>query len=161
VTQGELVANEIERAVAGGAWHGPALAELLAHVSAEEAIQRPIPSAHNMWELVLHLTSWANIVHRRLSGGQAEPFEGEDWPIAHPAGEQEWTAARTALARSHERVREFVARLGDAELSAKIPGGEATIAGMLHGLAQHAAYHGGQIALLKKAVTTHHRRAAL
>jgi uncharacterized damage-inducible protein DinB len=161
VTQAELVADEIERAVAGGAWLGPALAELLAHVTAEEAIQRPIPRAHNIWELVLHLTSWANIVHRRISGGQAEPFEGEDWPVAHPEGEPEWTAARTALARSHEQVRELVARLGDAELSAKVPGGERTIADMLHGLAQHAAYHGGQIALLKKAVTKHHRRTAL
>jgi uncharacterized damage-inducible protein DinB len=161
VTQAEIVADEIERAVAGGAWHGPALAEHLAHVTAEEAIQRPIPRAHNIWELVLHLTSWANIVHRRMSGGQVEPFEGEDWPIAHPQGEPEWTAARTALARSYEQVRELAARLGDAELSAKVPGGERSIAGMLHGLAQHAAYHGGQIALLKKAVTKYHRRTAL
>jgi uncharacterized damage-inducible protein DinB len=161
MTQGEAVADEIERAVAGRAWHGPSLAELLAHVTAEEAIQRPIPRAHNIWELVLHLTSWANIVHRRITGGEPEPFDGEDWPVAHPAGEEEWTAARTALARSHERVREVVAKLGDAELSARIPSGDASIAGMLHGLAQHAAYHGGQIALLKKAVTTHHRRTAL
>jgi uncharacterized damage-inducible protein DinB len=161
VTQAEAVADEIERAVAGGAWHGPSLAELLANVTAEEAIQRPIPPAHNIWELVLHLTSWANIVHRRLTGGDGDPREGEDWPVAHPAGEAEWTAARTALARSHERVREVVARLSDVELAAKIPGGDASIAGMLHGLAQHAAYHGGQIALLKKAVTTQHRRTAL
>ena len=161
MTQSELIADEIERAVAGGAWHGPALAELLAHVTAEEAIQRPIPRGHNIWELVLHMTSWANIVHRRMSGGQVEPFEDEDWPVAHPAGEEEWTAARTALARSYERVRELVSHLSEAELSAKVPGGDRSVAGMLHGLAQHAAYHGGQIGLLKKAVTTHHRRTAL
>jgi hypothetical protein len=31
---------------------------------------------------------------------------------------------------------------------------------MLHGVTQHAAYHGGQIALLKKAVHARHRRVA-
>jgi hypothetical protein len=32
---------------------------------------------------------------------------------------------------------------------------------MINGVVQHAAYHGGQIALLKKSVSTHHRRTAL
>jgi len=32
---------------------------------------------------------------------------------------------------------------------------------MLHGVTQHGAYHGGQIALLRKAVTIHSRRTAL
>jgi hypothetical protein len=49
----------------------------------------------------------------------------------------------------------------DDELIAKAPLSERSIAGMIDGVAQHAAYHGGQIALLRKLVTTHHRRTAL
>jgi hypothetical protein len=49
----------------------------------------------------------------------------------------------------------------DAQLLATAPKSERTIFGMVSGVAQHAAYHGGQIAMLKKIVTVHHRRTAL
>ena len=150
----------MKQALAGDAWHGPSLNELLDGVTSEEAAQRPIPSAHNIWELVLHITSWANITRRRLTGGRAEPEEGEDWPLAGNFSEKNWESARAALAESHERLREVVARLSDDELAAKVPKGERSVANMLHGLTQHDAYHGGQIALLKKALSSHHRRTA-
>jgi uncharacterized damage-inducible protein DinB len=159
-TEGERIAMEIGQAVTGDAWHGPSLNELLDGVTSEDAIQRPIPSAHNIWELVLHITSWANITRRRLTGGQVEPEEGEDWPLPGPISGTGWDAARSALAESHERLREVVAGLSDEELARNVPKGERSVSNMLHGATQHAAYHGGQIAILKKAITIRHRGAA-
>ena len=159
-TEGERIAIEIGQALAGDAWHGPSLKELLDGVTSEEAIQRPIPSAHNIWELVLHITSWANITRRRLTGGRVEPEEGEDWPVPDPPSDTGWAAARSALVASHERLREVVAGLSDEELTRKVPKGERSVSNMLHGATQHAAYHGGQIAILKKAMNTHHPREA-
>lgn len=161
MTQGEILADELRRALRGDAWHGPALQEVLAQVSAEEAMQRPLPSAHNIWELVLHIASWANIAARRINGGQVEPYEGEDWPVVHEFTQERWEAACRTMAESYERLSEVVLGMTDEELMAKAPKSERTIAGMVNGVVQHAAYHGGQIALLKKSVTTHHRRAAL
>ncbi|HEX2723886.1 MAG TPA: DinB family protein [Gemmatimonadaceae bacterium] len=160
MTHGELVADEIRRALRGPAWHGSSLMELLAAVSADEAIQRPIPTAHNIWELVLHITSWSNIAYRRITGGQTQPFDGEDWPLAGEPTVNRWAAACEAMVESHERLTEVVSGLSDDQMLANAPESANSVAVMLHGVAQHDAYHGGQIALLRKVVTTRHRRAA-
>jgi uncharacterized damage-inducible protein DinB len=121
-------------------------------VTSNEAIERPIPSAHNIWELVLHITSWANIAHRRLTGGKVEPEDGEDWPVPGAISETTWAAVRAALVESHERLRDVAARLSDDELARNVPQGARSVANMLHGVTQHDAYHGGQIGILKKAI---------
>lgn len=159
-TRGERIADEIGRALNGPAWHGPSLNELLVGVSAEDAVQRPVPAVHNIWELVLHITSWSNIARRRITGGQVAPSEGEDWPRLGPISENRWAEARAALNESHERLREIVSGLSDDDLARFAPQSESTVAGMLHGVVQHAAYHGGQIGLLKKAAHARHNRAA-
>lgn len=161
VTSGEVLSDELRRALRGEAWHGPALKDVLADVGAEEAMQRPIPTAHTIWELVLHMTSWSNIAMRRIKGGQVGPFDGEDWPEVHGFSADNWSAACEALSQSYERLSELVLGMTDDELEARAPQSERTIAGMINGVVQHAAYHGGQIALLRKSVTTHHRRTAL
>jgi uncharacterized damage-inducible protein DinB len=161
LTYGESIAGELRHAFRGDAWHGPGLLEILEGVTAEEAVQRPIPNAHNIWELVLHITSWSGIALRRISGGQASPLEGEDWPAAGEISADRWGEIVGALAESHERLCEVVAGLSDDALHANAPESDRSIAFMLHGVAQHDAYHGGQISLLKKLVTTKHRRTAL
>lgn len=161
MTHGELLSDELRRALRGEAWHGPSVQELVAPLSAEEAMQRPIPAAHNIWELVVHITSWSNIALRRINGGQVEPYPGEDWPEVHDFSEKNWTQAREALTESFERLSEVVLGMTDEELEAKAPKSTRSIAGMVSGVAQHAAYHGGQIAILRKGVTTQHRRTAL
>lgn len=161
MTEAELLADSIGRALRGDAWHGPSLNELLEGVTADDAMQRPIPVAHNIWELVLHLTSWANIVLRRIAGGQVQPYEGEDWPLTGEVSTERWSAALHELTESHERLREIIVALSDARLAENAPQSTRSVAMMLDGVAQHAAYHGGQIALLKKSITPYHRRVAL
>jgi len=156
-TEGERIALEIGQALAGDAWHGPALETLIEGVTAKDAAQRPIPSAHNIWELVLHITAWANITRRRLTGGRVEPKRGENWPRPGIVSEKNWKSARAALSESHALLREVVAGLSDEQLAATVPRGKRSISNMLHGLTQHDAYHGGQIALLKKALRGNHR----
>ena len=124
-------------------------------------MQRPIPAAHNIWELVVHITSWSNIALRRINGGQVEPYEGEDWPEIHDFTEARWSEARDALNESFERLSEVILGMTDNELAANAPKSSRSVAGMVSGVAQHAAYHGGQIAILRKTVSTQHRRAAL
>jgi hypothetical protein len=51
--------------------------------------------------------------------------------------------------------------MSDEQLAQAAPQSKRSIEGMVNGVVQHAAYHGGQIAILSKAVTTHHRRTAL
>jgi hypothetical protein len=158
VTDQELIADELARAWGGDAWHGPALRELLADVTAAEAIARPIPSAHTIWELVLHLTVWAREVERRARGSApGEPVEG-DWPAAPAdADETPWGEARDALDAAHRSLRGTVLGLAPSAIDRTIGaerdqplGSGVPVRVMLHGVAQHDAYHAGQVALLKK-----------
>jgi uncharacterized damage-inducible protein DinB len=161
MTPGETLSDDLRRAVRGDAWHGSALRELLEGVSAEEAKQHPVPTAHSIWELVLHITSWARIAQRRIEGGQAAPFDGEDWPEVHDFSPDNWDQARRRLFESYEKLSEIVLAMSDNEIHRNAPRSERSIGAMVSGVSQHAAYHGGQIAILKKLVSTQHRRAAL
>ena len=161
MTQVEVIADEIDRALRGQAWHGSSLCELLEGMTVEEAIQRPIPAGHNIWELVMHITSWANIATRRITGGKVAPYEGEDWPHHGDMTNDRWVAIQAALRQSHENLRDAVLGLTDEQLAVNAPESQNSVGVLLHGVAQHAAYHGGQIALLKKVVVTKHRRAAI
>jgi len=62
------LADQHRRALEGGAWHGPALLEALAGVTAKRASSRPISKAHSIWEIVLHIEAWDRVVVGRLTG---------------------------------------------------------------------------------------------
>lgn len=152
----ELIAEQIRLAYNGEAWHGAGLKEILTEVTAVQAASRPIPNAHSIWELVLHLIGWTREVTRRLEGAPAGvPSEG-DWPPVGLVSPSNWEAAKRALADAHGELAGAVSRASVERLAARVSGkGDAaeTYREMLHGLTQHDAYHGGQISLLKKAMT--------
>lgn len=148
----EWIEDQLRRGFSGEAWHGPSLSEVLADVTADEAAARPLPDAHTIWEIVLHVPVWHGVAERRLRG---EPVgrvpDAEDWPSVGAVGESAWRESREALARGHERLRRLVAGLDDSRLEETAPGAEYSLRFLLDGVAQHDAYHAGQIALLKKA----------
>jgi hypothetical protein len=50
----QRIEDQLRSAFTGNAWHGPAVRELLADVTAEKAAARPLSNAHSIWEIVLH-----------------------------------------------------------------------------------------------------------
>ena len=72
--------EQLRRSLEGGAWHGPAVLEVLEDVSPEQADAHPIAGAHSIWELVLHLASDYRLVLRRLNGDGAQLTPDEDRP---------------------------------------------------------------------------------
>ncbi len=154
MTEIERIADQLRRAHEGEAWHGPALNEILDGVTAEAAARRPIASAHSIWEIVLHVGVWESVVRRRLSGevtGDLPPEQ--DWPAVGEASEAAWKQALATLGRSYAELQKAVTRLADRQLAETVPGPGYTVYYMLHGTVQHALYHAGQIALLKKAAS--------
>ena len=146
------------RAVNGHPWHGPALQKLLDGLMPAHAAAHPIPGGHSIWELVLHLTSWARECARRLRDGVARDPEMGDWPKVSGRGAAAWTAARDALFAAHEEVLAALGGLDENRLDQIVrdvrsrPEAGVSYHVLLHGLAQHYAYHGGQIALLSRAL---------
>jgi uncharacterized damage-inducible protein DinB len=136
----------------GGAWHGPDLAVLLSDVNAAAAAAQPVPKAHTIWELVLHMTAWADVARRRLAGQPVELSIEEDWPTPVEQSEVAWRQAVLALTGAYEQLRTAVLALDPVRLDEQTIGKPYSLYVLLHGAVQHAAYHGGQIALLKRAL---------
>jgi uncharacterized damage-inducible protein DinB len=146
------LADLLERSFHGGAWHGPAVAEALEGVDAATAARRPIAAAHSIWEIVHHLTTWHEVPRRRLDaerGGDLPP--AQDWSPVEEATEEAWQRALDALKAAHRGLHERVVRLTEEEMERPVAGSDPTVRGLLLGVLQHNAYHGGQIVVLAKA----------
>lgn len=159
MTEIERLSHEMRRGYDGDAWHGPPLRDLLAGVTAAQAAAHPVPGAHSIWELVLHVAAWKSEVCRRLKGSEpGSPLEG-DWPPVGETTEAAWAEARRTLGDAHEGLERALRALSAAELETpvgeqrdRITGGGLTRYTTALGILQHDAYHGGQIALLKRAL---------
>jgi uncharacterized damage-inducible protein DinB len=153
MSETKRIADQLHRAYAGGAWHGPALRELLNGVTAKQAAARPLAGTHSIWQLVLHITAWKKAVRQRVMEKVVELSPREDWPPVGKASAAAWRRTLKALDRAHRQLEATVARLPESRLKRIVPGRKHTVYFLLHGLVQHDLYHAGQIALLKKAGT--------
>ena len=147
--------DELHRAYEADCWHGPPLVQVLDGVTAEVAARKHLGLAHSIWELVLHLTVWTEVVRLRLTEWRPipEPARG-DFPPVTDTNTAAWAAALADLATEVRLLRSAVAGVDPARLDEIVPGKDYPAAVMLHGTAQHFAYHAGQIALLKKLATS-------
>jgi hypothetical protein len=148
------IADQLRRAFTGDAWHGPSLRELLAGIPAEQARARPIAAAHSIWELVLHIDLYVRLALDATQGTvMPELFgTGKDWPAAQN-GSAAWAIASDRLFQGGEHLAQTIEGFADARLQDTVPGREYDFYHLFHGIVQHSLYHGGQIALLKKALS--------
>jgi hypothetical protein len=153
MTETSRIADQLHRAYAGPAWHGPALTAILADVTAAEASAHPVPGAHSIWELVLHITVWMWVADRRIAGEVIPDLPlDRNFPSPGEPSEAGWRNALDALAQIEQRLEAVIRALPDARLSDIVMGDEPqSIYILLHGIVQHNLYHGGQMAILKKA----------
>jgi uncharacterized damage-inducible protein DinB len=137
----------------GGAWHGPAVLEVLRGLGAEEAHAHPVAGAHSAWELVLHLGGTYGLVLRRLRGDGRQLTPEEDWPAVPSATAEGWREAVRALLGLNEELRRAVRGFSADRLDRPlVPEASYTAYTQFIGVTQHNLYHAGQIALLKRAL---------
>ena len=158
-----LLRSVLRRSYDGQSWHGPSLADVLGGVDAAAAIARPIAGGHTIWELTHHLAAWTREVARRLRGAAPGwPPEG-DFPAPGdvPAAPDDaaWARLRDALTSARAEVLDALAAFPEERLHERMeptpgtdPSARPSFAGTIIGLAEHNAYHGGQIMLLRRAI---------
>ena len=151
MTRASMIASRIERTVSGPMWHGPALTDLLDGVPHDRAAAHPIPGVHSIWEVVRHITAWAEIATRRARGEPVDPTPQQDWPPPTDTSHAAWAREVERLGTSHRELADLARSFDDARLDAAAAGQEYSVLVMLDGIVEHGTYHGGQIALLKKA----------
>lgn len=154
MTEVERIVDQFRRAFEGEAWHGPAVLPLLNGISAVEASAHPIPNAHSIWELVLHISAWERACMRRLEGDRAYLSDDEDWQSVNETTEDAWQKTKQELIDNHRQLLEVIGSLDQSRLDQPIIEDPSTpfssVYVTLHGGVQHDLYHAGQIALLKK-----------
>ncbi len=150
MTETNRIADQLHRAYHGGAWHGPALRQLLSGVSAKQAAARPLRGAHTIWELVLHITAWKGAVLRRMQGKAVSLSPAKNFPPMPQATIGNWKRTLDALRAAQNDLQRAISALPESRLKKVVPGKRYSLYFMLHGLVQHDLYHAGQIALLKK-----------
>ena len=138
----------------GNPWYGTSRARLLEGLTPEQAAASPFPGGHSIWQLVLHMTSWTLEVTRRLGGAMPRaPREG-NWPRMGRLSSRGWETARRRLDAAHAKLLAALEKMPASRWSDRVPGSGVDVTGMLIGLAQHDAYHIGQVAMAKRAILT-------
>ncbi|MGE0814095.1 MAG: DinB family protein [Vicinamibacterales bacterium] len=156
----DRLADLVERVLDGDCWHGPNVLDLVTGVSVDAAAARPVPGAHTIWELVLHMTGWADEVRARLAGAPAGAPADGDWPpMSAPATDEAWRGAVERLVESHRALAAAIRSVDDRSLDAPVVDYRDGAAGTgmsidltLHGVVHHSVYHAGQLAMLRRAI---------
>jgi len=145
------IAQQLKLAYEGEAWHGPAVLEILSGVDARAAAARPIANAHTIWELTLHISGWEDVIRRRLGGEACTLGDADNFPDVKDKSEAAWNKTVEALKLTNQELLKAMNGLPDSRLADRVPGKNYDVYTMLHGAVQHALYHAGQIAILKRA----------
>lgn len=145
------IADQLRRAFDGDAWHGPPLRELLNGVTCEQALSRPLPTAHTVWELVAHIDMYDCAASEAIHGTPMPKWygTGADWPEISDRTAVAWIQTVDRLFQNAERLASSIELLSEERLQNTVPGRDYDFYYLFHGIIQHSLYHAGQIAMLK------------
>jgi hypothetical protein len=154
-TECSRIADQLRRAFAGDAWHGPSLRELLVDVSHQQANTRFVPAAHSVWELTLHIAVWSRAALASMRGVPMPAFvenmpPEQNWPLIPDTSAAAWKSAVEDTLRAGSELAGAIEQFGDERLGDTVPGRAYGFYNLFHGIVQHSLYHAGQIAILKK-----------
>ena len=136
----DLLLRILDDAYERKAWHGTNLRGSLRGLTAQQALWRPGPGRHNIWELAVHCAYWKYTVRRYLTGEKRGSFprSGSNWL---PPGKS-WPDDLRLLAEEHRALRSAIAQATLRQLT--------KLEKLIYGVAAHDAYHTGQIQLIKR-----------
>jgi uncharacterized damage-inducible protein DinB len=158
-----LLLENIQPRPGRGSWHGgPTPVTAVRGVPVEAAVWSPARGRKSIWELVLHIAYWKYAVRRRLDQGSPAGFPRSpaNFPrVAKPADAAAWAQDVALLRTEHERLVATIATIPASHYRKALPGGRRWTTGeTILGIAQHDAYHTGQIQLLKRLWQASRRR---
>ena len=152
----DRIRDQFRRAFDGEAWHGPSVLTILNGVTALQAAAHPIPGAHSIWELTMHIEAWERACLRRLNGDPAQLTDEEDWQPINDTSDAAWESTKQQLVDTHRELLDAIAHVAESRLNEPIITNStapfSSVYVTLHGGVQHDLYHAGQIAILKKAL---------
>ena len=129
-------------------WHGPSILQLTKDLDFQEAISKPIPHRHSIWEIIEHVSFWLDMVNQVLNGRKhPEIGELDDWPIPGETPEEYENSITTMCSRLDALIDSI--NTFDKGFNENITPDDFTYGWMLQGICNHNLYHSGQIILLR------------
>jgi uncharacterized damage-inducible protein DinB len=153
-TECNRIAYQLASTISGEAWYGDSLRKILENVTAQQAQAHPIANAHSIWELLYHVEAWVKFALGATQGTPIPPWPTMpvelDWPPVTDTSEQGWKQAVESFFSAHLKLVEEIKAFADERLEVTVPGRTYNFYRLFQSTTQHAVYHAGQIALLKK-----------
>lgn len=153
MSESKRIAQQMKQGFEKDCWSGPSMLEVLDGVDYKMAAAKPIPNAHSIWELVMHIVSGQQLMQGMVKGDITERITVEDWwqPVPEPT-EANWNATLVRLKKQEFELHELVASFPEERLDGPFVKGGSSAYNNLQGHVQHMLYHVGQILMLKKAL---------
>lgn len=149
----DLFNRVLEEGYGPGAWYGSDLRAAVADVKAGDAFKRPAKGAHSVAEIALHHAYWSREIVKKLTGQESKvpfPLEGEDWFALGDGATLSWTQIVEVLEAGQHQLARTVSAIAAGKQPS--PLSEAERFDVVLGITGHAAYHAGQIQLVKKLI---------
>lgn len=149
----DLLLTHLNEAFDHRAWHGTNLLGSIRRIKREQALWRPAPGRHNIWENIVHAAYWKYVVYRRIVGEArgSFPLKGSNWfPRPLEGTEAELKADVKLLRDSHVKLIEAVSKFNPKNLDQHPAGSKFNFRSTILGAGAHDLYHAGQIQLLKR-----------
>ena len=140
MSRAETLVKELREVYQGSPWYGDSLRKTLNNVGEAKLRERP-----RIVELVGHIATWIEVVHRRIDGEVVHVTAAENFPRSG-----KWKEQLKRLDQAHAALVARVSSMSEADLDRRIAGKRQTAEYAVRGVVQHCIYHQGQIALLKK-----------
>ncbi|WP_341839486.1 DinB family protein [Chitinophaga caseinilytica] len=145
-----VLSEALQHIYQGQPWLDVTFMEHLRELDAAQASRR-FDTSHNIWELVNHIIFWHQNVDRKLKGEKPEQ-EGDlpDFYFPENHGENNWQATLQRLDHSITHMAETIRNFPEEKLYSNVANTQHNAYYYIQGVLQHAAYHLGQIVLIRK-----------
>ncbi|MEP6514166.1 MAG: DinB family protein [Parafilimonas sp.] len=147
-----LLAQHILETFEGNNWTDVNIKATLQDVTCKEAATVIAATQNSIAALTYHLQFYNEIVLERLKGNSPAIDDTNGFNVVQPTSEEEWKALQNQCSQSFHALSDAVKLIPDEKLWQLAPNSENTFYKTLHGIAEHAHYHLGQIVLLKKVI---------
>lgn len=146
----EHIAAHVNDAYNGNNWTEINLADTVSDINYQEATTLTKASPNTIAMLVHHLKFYNEVVLKRLHGTNPKISSANGFDMPPVENEEQWKQLVNDCLQSAKKLAEAALVFPAEKLESVPAGGHNNMYKNLHGIAEHAHYHVGQITILKK-----------
>lgn len=150
------IAEQLRDAYEGEPWFGRSISDILNEIDEAIVFEKPTHQ-HSILELLWHMITWKEFTLSRLRNDDElsiKYFEENDWRMLEHSNKNLWQQGLQEFSKLHNELIEIIRQQNDELLSQRVSNRKYDFRKLLYGIVQHDIYHLGQIAYIKKMLST-------